>query len=159
MLREFPDIGYHYRSGEDGEVRILLYGHYRIAYCGASSAISWTCWAFSMARWTWTGIFREHPASERGRSDEQRLSLSIHNSPIHHSLWLEGQVDATSGVGDEQDAPNPTQMVILRSQMMTSEHGSPPVCIGGAGITIENDIVLGPRYLPAVRRQLSPESP
>jgi plasmid stabilization system protein ParE len=32
MLREFPDLGYRYRSGEDGEVRILLYGHYRIAY-------------------------------------------------------------------------------------------------------------------------------
>ena len=32
MLREFPDIGYHCRSEEDGEVRILLYGHYRIAY-------------------------------------------------------------------------------------------------------------------------------
>jgi hypothetical protein len=26
MLREFPDIGYRYRSEEDGEVRILLYG-------------------------------------------------------------------------------------------------------------------------------------
>ena len=32
MLREFPDIGYRYRSEEDGEIRILLYGHYRIAY-------------------------------------------------------------------------------------------------------------------------------
>lgn len=32
MLREFPDIGHRYRSEEDGEVRILLYGHYRIAY-------------------------------------------------------------------------------------------------------------------------------
>ena len=31
-LEEFPEIGYRYdhRSGED--IRILLYGHYRIAY-------------------------------------------------------------------------------------------------------------------------------
>jgi len=31
-LRRFPDIGYIYRSEEEGEIRILLYGHYRIAY-------------------------------------------------------------------------------------------------------------------------------
>jgi plasmid stabilization system protein ParE len=31
-LKNFPDIGYIYRSEEEGEIRILLYGHYRIAY-------------------------------------------------------------------------------------------------------------------------------
>ena len=32
ILRQFPDIGYKYRSEKEGEIRILLYGHYRIAY-------------------------------------------------------------------------------------------------------------------------------
>lgn len=32
ILRDFPEIGYVYRHEEDGEIRILLYGHYRIAY-------------------------------------------------------------------------------------------------------------------------------
>jgi plasmid stabilization system protein ParE len=32
ILRQFPDIGYRYRSEKEGEIRILLYGHYRIAY-------------------------------------------------------------------------------------------------------------------------------
>jgi len=31
-LRQFPDIGYVYRIEREGEIRILLYGHYRIAY-------------------------------------------------------------------------------------------------------------------------------
>jgi len=31
-LSQFPEIGYRYREEEDGEIRILLYGHYRIAY-------------------------------------------------------------------------------------------------------------------------------
>ncbi len=31
-LRQFPDIGYIYRSEKEGTIRILLYGHYRIAY-------------------------------------------------------------------------------------------------------------------------------
>ena len=31
-LWEFPDTGYIYRSENEGEIRILLYGHYRIAY-------------------------------------------------------------------------------------------------------------------------------
>lgn len=31
MLTEFPDIGYKY-EGTAREVRILLYGHYRITY-------------------------------------------------------------------------------------------------------------------------------
>jgi len=32
LLCQFPDIGYKYRSELEGEIRILLYGHYRIAY-------------------------------------------------------------------------------------------------------------------------------
>lgn len=32
MLRSFPEIGQRYRAEAEGEIRILLYGHYRIAY-------------------------------------------------------------------------------------------------------------------------------
>jgi plasmid stabilization system protein ParE len=32
LLSDFPKIGYKYREEPEGEVRILLYGHYRIAY-------------------------------------------------------------------------------------------------------------------------------
>ncbi len=32
VLREFPQIGHRYEGIRDREVRILLYGHYRIAY-------------------------------------------------------------------------------------------------------------------------------
>ena len=32
LLHQFPEIGYAYRSEPEGEIRILLYGHYRIAY-------------------------------------------------------------------------------------------------------------------------------
>lgn len=32
LLRSFPEIGYRYRVETEGDVRILLYGHYRIAY-------------------------------------------------------------------------------------------------------------------------------
>lgn len=32
VLRNFPEIGYRYRTEVEGEIRILLYGHYRIAY-------------------------------------------------------------------------------------------------------------------------------
>ncbi|MEE7627634.1 type II toxin-antitoxin system RelE/ParE family toxin [Methylobacter sp. Wu8] len=32
LLHEFPEIGYSYRKEPDGDIRILLYGHYRIAY-------------------------------------------------------------------------------------------------------------------------------
>jgi plasmid stabilization system protein ParE len=31
-LKQFPEIGHRYRTEPDGEIRILLYGHYRIAY-------------------------------------------------------------------------------------------------------------------------------
>lgn len=32
LLTAFPEIGYRYRVEEEGEIRVLLYGHYRIAY-------------------------------------------------------------------------------------------------------------------------------
>jgi len=32
LLRNFPEIGYKYRPEPEGDIRILLYGHYRIAY-------------------------------------------------------------------------------------------------------------------------------
>ena len=32
LLKEHPEIGYKYRSESEGEIRILLYGRYRIAY-------------------------------------------------------------------------------------------------------------------------------
>lgn len=32
MLSEFPHVGHRYQGIADREVRILLYGHYRIAY-------------------------------------------------------------------------------------------------------------------------------
>lgn len=32
LLIDFPEIGYLFRSEEEGDVRVLLYGHYRIAY-------------------------------------------------------------------------------------------------------------------------------
>ncbi|OHD68411.1 MAG: plasmid stabilization protein [Spirochaetes bacterium RBG_16_49_21] len=32
ILRNFPQIGYLYRSEPEGDIRILLYGHYRITY-------------------------------------------------------------------------------------------------------------------------------
>jgi toxin ParE1/3/4 len=31
-LGHFPEIGQKYRSEKEGDVRVLLYGHYRIAY-------------------------------------------------------------------------------------------------------------------------------
>lgn len=32
ILYEFPEIGYHHSKEPEGEIRVLLYGHYRIAY-------------------------------------------------------------------------------------------------------------------------------
>ena len=32
ILAEFPEIGYVYRTEREGNIRVLLYGHYRIAY-------------------------------------------------------------------------------------------------------------------------------
>ncbi len=32
LLKSFPDAGYKYRTEKEGDIRILLYGHYRIVY-------------------------------------------------------------------------------------------------------------------------------
>lgn len=32
LLREFPELGQKYREEPEGDIRILLYGHFRIAY-------------------------------------------------------------------------------------------------------------------------------
>ncbi len=32
ILLQFPEMGYKYQSEPEGDIRILLYGHYRIAY-------------------------------------------------------------------------------------------------------------------------------
>jgi len=40
MLRQFPEIGYIHRVENEGEIRIMLYGHYRIAYCCAKKRMS-----------------------------------------------------------------------------------------------------------------------
>ena len=39
ILEMFPEIGYKYRNEPDGEVRVLLYGHYRIAYLIKQDAV------------------------------------------------------------------------------------------------------------------------
>jgi toxin ParE1/3/4 len=39
ILESFPEIGYKYRNEPDGEIRILLYGHYRIAYLIKQDAV------------------------------------------------------------------------------------------------------------------------
>jgi toxin ParE1/3/4 len=36
ILKEFPRIGHIYRREAEGEIRILLYGHYKIAYLAQS---------------------------------------------------------------------------------------------------------------------------
>jgi toxin ParE1/3/4 len=32
ILIDFPEVGYHFRKVPEGDIRVLLYGHYRIAY-------------------------------------------------------------------------------------------------------------------------------
>jgi len=32
LLMDFPELGHKYREESEGDIRILLYGHYRIAY-------------------------------------------------------------------------------------------------------------------------------
>jgi plasmid stabilization system protein ParE len=39
ILESFPEIGYKYRDEPDGQVRILLFGHYRIAYLIKQDAV------------------------------------------------------------------------------------------------------------------------
>ncbi|MBB5346988.1 type II toxin-antitoxin system RelE/ParE family toxin [Desulfoprunum benzoelyticum] len=36
ILADFPRVGHCYRMEPEGEIRILLYGHYRIAYLWAT---------------------------------------------------------------------------------------------------------------------------
>jgi toxin ParE1/3/4 len=49
ILRDFPEIGYLYRKEPDGDIRILLYGHYRVAYLikkpiqNRRESIFWAC--------------------------------------------------------------------------------------------------------------------
>ena len=31
-MKSFPELGHKYKSEPEGDIRILLYGHYRIAY-------------------------------------------------------------------------------------------------------------------------------
>jgi len=38
LLSKFPEIGYIYRKESDGDIRVILYGHYRIAYLFQSSS-------------------------------------------------------------------------------------------------------------------------
>jgi len=40
ILATFPKIGYVYKTEESREIRILLYGHYRIAYLVEEDLIS-----------------------------------------------------------------------------------------------------------------------
>lgn len=39
ILAEFPQLGYRYREVAEREVRVLLYGHYRIAYLVRSDSV------------------------------------------------------------------------------------------------------------------------
>jgi toxin ParE1/3/4 len=39
MLSDFPVLGHKYRDEPEGDIRILLYGHYRIAYIIAEDRI------------------------------------------------------------------------------------------------------------------------
>jgi toxin ParE1/3/4 len=32
LLRSFPALGHRYRAEAEGDIRVLMYGHYRIAY-------------------------------------------------------------------------------------------------------------------------------
>jgi len=38
-LAEFPEIGYRYRTEPEGDIRVLLYGHYRISYLVRGTAL------------------------------------------------------------------------------------------------------------------------
>ena len=39
LLSSFPKLGHTYRSESEGEIRVLLYGHYRIAYIISADSI------------------------------------------------------------------------------------------------------------------------
>jgi len=59
VLLSFPDVGYRYRQVEEGEIRILLYGHYRIAYLYRQDSESVDFLACSTALSILTCIFHE----------------------------------------------------------------------------------------------------
>ena len=39
LLKEFPNIGYKYEHRSQENIRIILYGHYRIAYLAGDDSI------------------------------------------------------------------------------------------------------------------------
>lgn len=39
LLSDFPQLGHKYREEPEGDIRILLYGHYRIAYLITADSI------------------------------------------------------------------------------------------------------------------------
>lgn len=39
ILKTFPEIGYKHRTEPEGNIRVLLYGHYRIAYISKQSTV------------------------------------------------------------------------------------------------------------------------
>jgi plasmid stabilization system protein ParE len=39
IIKDFPEIGQRHSSESEGEIRILLYGHYRIAYLVRSNNV------------------------------------------------------------------------------------------------------------------------
>jgi len=51
-LKKFPDIGYIHRFEEDGEIRILLYGHSASPISDERRRTSWISWESSTGRWT-----------------------------------------------------------------------------------------------------------
>ena len=55
LLTDFLEIGYKYREEPEGEVRILLYGHYRISYIIGDEFID--ILAFFTGHWILNGIY------------------------------------------------------------------------------------------------------
>ena len=39
ILAQFPEIGHRYRTDPKGDVRVMLYGHYRVAYLVRKSGV------------------------------------------------------------------------------------------------------------------------
>jgi plasmid stabilization system protein ParE len=39
LLRNFPELGQKYRSEPEGDIRIVLYGHYRLVYLIRSDGV------------------------------------------------------------------------------------------------------------------------
>ena len=49
LLSDSPELGHKYRDEQEGDIRVLLYGHYRIAYIITDDHM--TSWVFFMERW------------------------------------------------------------------------------------------------------------